>query len=152
TQDRRKRLGARLWDGDPTHQSSDLGVLGNGPVGFLADGNPAQLVVDPEHQDLILMNLARREVLHRFDIPGTLAIDDRDSPPPVAMTPDAARIAAAIRSADGTPSVRIWDGRTGKQLFSLPGQASALALSPDGALLATGDDRGRIRIGTLASG
>jgi WD40 repeat protein len=58
----------------------------------------------------------------------------------VAFSPDGGRLASCDRSSD--QKVRIWDVRTGRELYALAGKAgsaSCVAFSPDGKRLASGD-------------
>src|SRR5207302_771510 len=68
-----KPIGARLW-GDDTQRLDDPGATYEGPVGFRPDGAPIQLAADDKQGTLRLMELTKREAIHRFEIPGTLAV------------------------------------------------------------------------------
>jgi serine/threonine protein kinase/WD40 repeat protein len=152
TKDSRINLTARLWDGHSPLQAEDLGVIGDGPVGFRDDATPIQLIVNETARTLTLTNLARREPIHRFEIPGRLGIDETDARPAVAMTPDGSLIGAAVRQADDTRLMLVWDGVTGRDRRRLAGRVCTLAFSPDGALMAGGDELGRITVWSLATG
>jgi serine/threonine protein kinase/WD40 repeat protein len=146
--DRSKPLNARLSDGTSPTQPEDLGVAGNGPVGFAADGTPLQLLVDEKENMLALMNLSRREPIHRFTLPGKLLIDESVALPPATMTPDGSRVGAAVRLPNG-PVVIIWDGRSGEELARFEANVRSLTFSPDATLLAGGDHEGRVIIWSL---
>jgi WD40 repeat protein len=149
----RKRLNARLWDGK-SPQVAELGVAGFGPVGFLADGTPIQLVADHERRTLTLMDLKGPRVIHQFEVPGTLDIPDPrvERLMPVAMTPDGSVIAARIRQQDGRTALMLWSGASGRPLQAFPGEVNAVALAPDRSLVAAGGEHGDVRVWDVKSG
>jgi serine/threonine protein kinase/WD40 repeat protein len=150
--DRKQRRGARLWDEKDLGPARDLGVTGDGPVGFRNDGTPLQLLVDKDKGTLVLMDLEHASVLRDFEIPGKLDLDRGDTPPPVAMTPNGTYAAAAVCEADDTRRLVVWDTRSGEVLHRLPVRAECVAFAPDGSLIAAGDERGRVQIWSVPSG
>lgn len=145
-------LSARLWD-NVSHQPVDLHYAAFGPVGFRDDGAPIQLAVDEAKGALTLMDLSKGEVIQEFKLTGTLQLElGRDSSPPVAMSRNGTLVSAGIRRADGTSRLIVWDGGSGTVLREYEGKCSAVAFSPDGALIACGDDLGRIVVWNLSSG
>jgi serine/threonine protein kinase/WD40 repeat protein len=146
-------LAARLWDGVSTQQPVDLGVTGEGPVGFLRDGTPIQLVLDQTGRSVTLTNLAQQHVLHRFELPGTIDVDPSDDiPAPLGMTPDGAIVAVGVRGPEGKRIVCVWDGRSGQKLHQLETPASTVGIAPDGSLAAIGDEMGRVTVWSLKGG
>jgi serine/threonine protein kinase/WD40 repeat protein len=150
--DRHKRLGARLWDGVGLQQPEELGTAADGPVGFRADGSPVQLVVGGQERTLTLVDLSRRVAPLRFQVPGALALGTGDAPPPVEMLPDGALVAAAVRVANGKPTLVVWDGLTGKVLHRFETECRCTAFSPDGAFVAAGDAVGQVVLWSMATG
>jgi serine/threonine protein kinase/WD40 repeat protein len=147
------RLAARLWDGASTQQPAELGVTGEGPVGFLRDGAPIQLVLDQTGRTLTLVNLAQQSVLHRFEIPGAIDIDSSDDiPAPLGMTREGSIVAAGVRGTDGKRIVCVWDGRSAQKLHQLETPASTVGIAPDGSLAAIGDEMGRVTVWSLKGG
>jgi WD40 repeat protein/predicted Ser/Thr protein kinase len=73
--------------------------------------------------------------------------------PPAAVTRDGKTVVCSNYHWKGT--VEIWDVATGKRTIRLPEKASAinvLALSPDGKLLAVGDEDSTVRLWEVATG
>src|SRR5207248_2280623 len=114
---------------------------------------PIQLAVDEQDGTLKLMDLSKRGVIHHFGVPGALDLDrDEDTLPPVGMTRNGTLVGAGVRQGDGTPALVIWNGQSGARVHVFEGRCCAVAFSPDGALVASGDDRGRIVVRNLATG
>ena len=85
--------------------------------------------------------------------PGALDLDsDKDTLPPVGMTRSGTVVGAAVRRADGTPALVVWNGQSGGRLRVFEGKCCAVAFSPDGAIVASGNDRGGIVVTSLATG
>src|SRR5262249_17435775 len=141
----RRPIGSKLWN-SATQQTEPFDLAEAGPVGFRPDGTPFQFVArDGEGKrpdELMLMNLANKTVIHRFKIPGKL--DIRSMPEEVGMLPDGSLVGAPVKLPDGRTATAIWDGVTGKQLHTFMVRASCVVFSPDRALAALGDDAGRI--------
>ncbi|MBI1918642.1 MAG: protein kinase [Planctomycetes bacterium] len=133
---------------------------GQGPVAFRADGTPLQLVANPKDRwSVRLWDLGKGRPIREFQIP------PRGKPEPatalnsmqLAMTGDGTFVAAATTAVDKQGNLveghlAAWDAGTGKLLVEAEAKATALALSPDGALLAAGDEEGRIRFWALTKG
>ena len=84
---------------------------------------------------------------------GQFATRGRFTLSPFALSQDGARLASPAASAEGL--VLIWDTRSGKELHRLSahqGEVFALAFSPDGKQLATGDLGGAIRLWNVTTG
>lgn len=69
----------------------------------------------------------------------------------LVVTPDG-RYVATYRPAG--PKFKVWDGATGKEVRTLAAESTvwSLAISPDGKLIAAGDEHRRVRIWNLDSG
>jgi WD40 repeat protein len=81
------------------------------------------------------------------------ASDDWQS---VAISPDGTRVAAGGRT--GSNAIQVWDIATGQSVMILDGSSEpvyymcALAYSPDGTLIASGDTNGRMWVWDAATG
>ncbi len=121
------------------------GLPGPGPVTFRDDGTPLQLVVRPE-EGLVLWDLDRRRAVARFEIPGGT------TPESLALRTDGSSVAASVTKVDGQGKVLVWDVEPRRLSHQFAGKATALAFSDEGERMATGDEDGRIRVWTLATG
>jgi WD40 repeat protein len=73
----------------------------------------------------------------------------------VAFSPDGRTLAVGYHPADVAGAVQLWDGGTGRPLhppLPMTNYPSALAFSPDGTLLATGDYHQAVRLWDVATG
>ncbi len=154
-QDGRPTQAARVWDSDTDRivHVSERG--GAGPVGFHKDGTPLQLSVDADDcLKLILWNVAENRPVREF----TLAAEEKPQPltaqnfPTLALAADGRLVAASARLDKAKPVTRVWEVATGNQLAEFPQVAIALALSPDGELLALGDERGTATVWSVPQG
>ena len=118
-----------------THVSEQAGP---GPVAFTKAGK-AQQLIRAEGVGLCLWNVDENRPEIRFE--GAPA----ETPAVLALSRHGTQAAAAIRVED-RPTIRVWDGATGRVLRDLPGEATALAFSPDCERLAAGTDRGEVRV------
>jgi WD40 repeat protein len=117
---------------------------GAGPVTFLADGTPAQLVATKGGWPIRLVDLAKERTLRVLTLP------EKERAPVrlLAMSPDAGT-AASVHGKEGVEKhvVHVWDLKTGKPIRSLElASIVSAALSPDGAELAVGHADGRITL------
>ena len=152
----------RVWDSE-IDETRTLALKGDGPFAFLPDGTPWQLA--PAGKDdrttLVLQDLARETVLRRFTSPRP----DRPFFVDFAMTPSGSHAAALWQASkpvegkdppDDAPPVLIvvWEAVTGAVVRRIDHSAPAvaLALAPDGRMLAVGDARGNVAVWTLPDG
>jgi serine/threonine protein kinase/WD40 repeat protein len=120
-----------------------------GPVVFDPAGTPVQLVADPtDHYTLLLWDvLGQRPVRKLARASGVGAQHPTQSV--LALSADTAIVAAAFSWPDKAGILVIWDAKTGNLINQSPWAATALALAPDGSLLAAGDADGRLRVWKL---
>src|SRR5262249_5694140 len=148
--------GSTVWDIAAGSQRTTK-ILGNGPVAFRPDGTPLQLAYD-DPRTLRLWDVARETVVGEFRVPvaGAPDPDRADHPHPVfygrALAADGSRVAASIKDPEGRPWVIVWDVVSGRLIHRLAGRAPQLTFSPDGSLLAGGEDAGRIHVWAIPEG
>src|SRR5262249_11312966 len=145
-----KALKARLWD-DRTQRVTGLAAESNGPVGFRPDGSPVQLVAEPDRGALTLVNPADGRPQTRFAVPGSLYASPSEESF-TGMTADGAVVGAPIRKEDGSRALAVWDGTTGALGHTFAGKFLPVGFSPDGALVAGGDDEGQVTLWSAATG
>jgi WD40 repeat protein len=135
------------WDGTSA-EPHPLHGTGLGPVTFSDDGTPLRLVVDvTDHRRLELWG-AGSWPLQAFIMPEGIVAQERQDRPPIAiLTPGGKFVAAA-----GEKQVAVWEVRTGRLLHKQSVTAKALAMTPDGSLLALGGQAGEIKVVHLPSG
>jgi WD40 repeat protein len=151
----------RVWDYE-TEETRTLTLKGDGPFAFRPDGTPWQLAhVGKDDRALVLQDLARERVLRRFTSPR----QDRPFFADFAITPSGSHIAAlwqASKPQDGIDPpenaaaalILVWEATAGAvvRMIEHPAPAGALALAPDGQLLAVGDTQGNVAVWTLPDG
>ena len=129
----------RIWD-LATGEIRYSALKGRGPVAFRDEETALQLAYRPPAA-LVLWDVARDREVSRFALPAREKVVCR------ALAGDGSKVAAGLST-----KVLVWDVASRKALREFPGPATALAFTPDGALLAAGDDRGQIVVRSLATG
>jgi WD40 repeat protein len=137
---------ARLWD-RVTGKVVASRQAGAGPVTFAGDGTALQLVRQADDPAcLVLWDLDRQKQVQTFRLPGkTPAPAAEHDYLHLAVTPGATAVAAAFALPGVKGAVAVWDS-SGKLVEMIPRRASAVALAPDGALLAAGSEEGSIEV------
>jgi eukaryotic-like serine/threonine-protein kinase len=113
---------------------------GPGPVAYRADGTPVQLHTGA-NGEVVLRDLAHHRDVVRFTVPGgrTASV--------LAISDDARFVAAAAAG-----SVYVWDVDAVRLIRTIAADSTALALAPDGSMLATGDAIGAVGAWSLPDG
>ncbi|HXJ56243.1 MAG TPA: WD40 repeat domain-containing serine/threonine-protein kinase [Verrucomicrobiae bacterium] len=127
----------------------ELPVQGAGPVCWAPGGTALQWIADTNACEL--REMLTGALRWRFQLAAGDEVADNDCPV-VAMSFDGGLVAAAVARRDAREQgeiyhgerVLVWDAATGKALPDVLAPASALAFSPDGALLVAGRPDGSI--------
>ncbi len=153
---RGENRGTTVWDTAAKTQHTTK-IESTGPIAFRPDGTPLQLV-DDGHGTLRLWDLAHERILAEFTMPAMAAPGPEPAyhPDPIpydrALAADGSRVAASIKDPAGRPWVFVWDAVSGRLIHRLAGRATRLAFSPDGRLLAGGEDAGKIHVWAIPEG
>jgi WD40 repeat protein len=133
----------RLWD-KATDQVRKTKIFRPGPVAF--DGRDQPLALTTKDQDpssLVLWDLEKEQPLRELALPPKT----KGKLQQLALSANGARVAALVALESGKSLIVAWDATTGKVLRSEETNGgNALALSPDGTMLATGDNDGKIAV------
>jgi WD40 repeat protein len=161
---------AHLWD-PGTRQLQECGQASDGPVAFDVQGQPVQLTRNSD-ESFILWDARAVTARREFRLPGVVRSGQKKQVI-TAISRDASRVAVALRvmesirgrttaagdfqAEENGPQLResergglsVWDAVTGASLGTTPEAVTAIAFSPDGAYLITGDAAGRIAVRAL---
>jgi serine/threonine protein kinase len=124
---------------------------------FRTDGTALELVGEPDNEGLVA-NLDLREVdsgrvVRRFDISG----GQKARVPAFTLTPNGSHLAVVtIAPKSQSLRLRVWQVESGRLVHEIAVDAqrptTAVALSPDGRLVALGDADGRVTVWLLPGG
>ena len=126
-----------------------------GPFALRADGTPLQLgptrveKSKPFMFPLRLWNMSTQRIERTFVDP---VKDGSEHLVNWAISPDAARVGAAVERTDGKRVLVVRDTETGYVMRTIVYPASDLAFAPDHSLLAAWDEAGRLDLWSLPSG
>ncbi len=139
---------AGIWDWQ-TGEFTTFGTSNTGPVWFDRDGSPRQFVSKGDGA-FCLLNPKGGEKLREFRLAEQSAKEGLGVPVS-AVSADGAFCAAAVVSTtdDTRGQLGVWDTATGNLVKQATAACTALAFSPDNALVATGDGEGRIVVRRL---
>jgi WD40 repeat protein len=125
------------------HKSITLPVSGGGKFAISSNG---RAVVNTEGADATVWDANTSQELFSLD-----RATGSPAAKAVVFSPDGKAIATLVRGI-----VLLNDAGTGRQLLKLPAGANSnyvsLAISPNGAHLATGDEMGRVKVWEVATG
>jgi serine/threonine-protein kinase len=138
-----------------TGQTRFVGVSGPGPVTFTPKGRPLQLAIRAanrlELHDLTDSKLRQTFLISNFTNRDPVT-ESLHKLPLATITPDGTVVAAAVRISEDQGILTVWDATTGGELRRWDHSSSAIALAPDGTVVAAGDDMGRITLWSIADG
>lgn len=140
---------AQVWD-LATHQLQQLPQTRHdslGPIAFRND-DPVQLVWNKKEPSAIsLWSLEKQKSVGRMEFPFPLV----EAPLSWSIIPSGS-IASAVVKHEGAVHLFVWEIATGKTLAKIETNASAIELSPDGALVAAACAKGVIEVWSVTSG
>jgi serine/threonine protein kinase/WD40 repeat protein len=122
---------------------------GAGPVAFCRE-TPVQATMDADKGAVVLRAVDHSGVLGRFVLPGDMRAAAASGEVALALTPDAAVLAAGVGQ-EGVGVLAVWGTGSGSLQLHKRGPAGAIALAPDGALIAGGDNAGTIAVWSMTS-
>jgi serine/threonine protein kinase/WD40 repeat protein len=123
---------------------------GDGPVAFGEDGTPLQLVATDAYT-LLLWDVNGKRKVREFHLAPTLPKTElkADNQPRMALSIHGSLVAASTMLPGDKPTLVVWETATGNERLRSAEKVEALALTPDGTLLATGDEAGAVAVRPL---
>ena len=146
-----------IWDPFPSGNSAE------GPVAFTREEVPVQFV-RKDRTTLELWDMQARQSIRAFAIPEVsdkeLAGTASQESAVFAVSADASVVAALTQAAEGRTEIVVWDADSAELLQQLPFEISSLlgslegtlALSPDGKLVAAGNQEGNVSVWSVETG
>ncbi len=138
--------GALVWNCETDELRSST-YAKSGPVAFGDEGAPLHFVVE-NHGSFLLWDVASNKRVRTFtmaDLPAPGSWPELVAVP-MAIASNGSRVAAAACFADGNGRYAAWDVQPGQLLMEGHGKVFSLAFTPEGSLLAAGDNDGSIAI------
>lgn len=126
---------------DSTNRT-ELPVIGEGQACWSPEGEP--LIWQWTGSACVLREALTGKVRREFRLAAGEEVTMADLPV-LAVSPDGALVAAALMVTNGA-RVKLWDARDGRTLSETGRSVRALRFSPDGRLLAAGDEHGKVTI------
>jgi WD40 repeat protein len=120
--------------------------IGPGPVTFTENGDPLALVFQAEHQALSLVNVLRSKAKLEWRIHGTKPLKL------TALAAGGACAVAILEGADGHDVLEAFQADGVRSVHSFAKPVTALAISPDGSLVAAAESGGQVRVWGLRDG
>ncbi|MBI1918652.1 MAG: protein kinase [Planctomycetes bacterium] len=146
---------ARLVGENGTDVPRPSGQKGAGPVAFLEDGTPLQIVPRDQPPSLLVWNVEKRQKISEctFAEQSKVARFARNTLKIAvqAISTDGTLVAAAGITFEGKGVVAVWETASGKRVMQVESEAeaNALALSPDHKSLAVVDGGGRVTVESI---
>ena len=149
----------KIWD-QRTEQAELFPLRGVGPVAWLSNSIPLQLVSNPTNGlSIYLWNLAHGYIWREFLVTSPTSIDawtQMSQRASRVLSPDGAWVAVTQLLTDKDGILCAWETASKRQLlatnFPYAGNVNTMAFSPDGALLAAGLNEGFIVVWSIADG
>lgn len=149
---------ALLWD-STTGKADSTKVPGQGPVIFRTDGTPLQLVPPTKDRGTIqLWNVATQQKLQEIAMKDALpAIDSQLTYERAIFSADGSSVVVVASKRDDTgkviqSAITLFESTSGRRVRQIEQPATGVAVTPDGSLLAIGDDDGVITIWPMPEG
>lgn len=140
----------KIWDRKADRLTVSQ-MAGSGPVAFLQDGTPVQLRAQSPQQ-FILWDVSGNRPVRRFDLPAESGSSSAKAEQRLlALSRDGRWAAAALAATDADGVIAVWDPE-GRLVHRFEHRTTAMALSPDGTLLAAGDEEGAVSVWSVPEG
>lgn len=144
---------ARIWDWRTNRVTMTSPQGGIGPVRFSTNGQAVQASIHDDGKAIHCVDVGQGTSLAAIDWPlgEERRVVGSRARLPVALSNDGQYLAACVNDA-GTTMLAVIEIETNRSILRVPCNAHSLAFSPDGKLLGTGDEDGRVAVWTVSDG